>query len=137
MTKQERLVQYYEDLCRTLNENGFRSEKGRRYESDFKVDYDNPELTMMSITREPEAYEFLLKKGLIKEDMCQFCGEMPVDGTYTFSQPRFGSVLNICQNCHPQGKKSSSAGNSGCMLILLLPAMLATFLFLVITYMLE
>ncbi len=132
MTNHERIIEYYINLCNSLNDNGYRIKgqmDGKPFEIKYKVNKDHPDLTMMAITENIEAYRFLQEQGLLRKDMCQFCGEFPVEGSYTFKEPINKITLNICRNCHPKGKLSGKSGNSGCMFLILIPLILSIALF--------
>jgi hypothetical protein len=122
MEKRERIINYYRVLCRELNENGFRIEEhldGRLYKLEYEVDESHPDLTMMSITRNRDAYKHLKNAGLLRNNMCQICGELPVDSTYKFTEPTNKISLNICRNCHPEGKSVNQSCDSGCAFTIL------------------
>jgi hypothetical protein len=127
MPNKEILIDYYDKLSKVLNENGFRQRikiGGEIHELDYETDKDNPDLTMMGITDSKEAYYFLYSKGLIRKDICHFCGESPVDGRFNFTEPKNVIKFNICRTCHSKGQREqevfmkSAKPNSGCLVIL-------------------
>ncbi len=133
MTNKERLLAYQTSLVNALNENSFKITGIFSHDGQPRKYYVNPESTnfMMMITDDYDAYEFLEKNGYLKKDMCQFCGEYPIDGTFKFTEPSYGIKLNICSSCHPQGISSSSNfQNKGCMLVFIIPILLGLSLLL-------
>ncbi|HNW96805.1 MAG TPA: hypothetical protein PKK00_00175 [Bacteroidales bacterium] len=127
MTNEERIIGYYSDLCNALNDNGYKRKgitDGKPYELDFQVEYLQPSLTMMSIARNIDAYQFLTQKELLKRDICHFCGETPIDDSYTFTEPINHITINICYNCHHNRGASKKTKNKGCMLLILIPIIL-------------
>ncbi len=134
MTNEERIIDYYSNLCKVLNQNGFKVKGNlgnKQYELDYKVDYVQPRLTMMQITRNIDAYIFLEQHGFIRKDICQFCGEKLVSNSYTFTEPINKVKLHICHKCHPEGKIYGKKGNAGCLILMFLPILIPVALILI------
>lgn len=49
-----------------------------------------------------EAYQFLLSKGLIRDDLCQFCGESIKNSKYKFTEPNNNFKFDTCKACYLQ-----------------------------------
>jgi len=95
---------------------------GEVYDDEFETNTEIPRLTAMDITENLKGFIFLNNKGLIRSDLCHFCGESPIDGTYNFTEPINFIKINICRSCHSGGKreqenfKNAIKPNRGCLL---------------------
>jgi hypothetical protein len=124
MADLQKLNRYYEKLCSVLNENGYTKngplEGGGYGETNYKVEFsDHPDYTMMDIVKDKSAYDFLMRNGHIDKRICFECGNSPIDGTYTFTEPKNLITHNICSDCHPQGGQQSTGGCAGVILFLI------------------
>ncbi|RDB06906.1 hypothetical protein [Runella aurantiaca] len=114
---------YMGALCKTLNDNGFRQKlilNGEPRYIDYKLDRLMPDLTVMHITSDVEAFQFLTSKGLIRNDICHFCGEAPIDGRKTFIEPSHKIAFSICNHCYAKGIPPTKIDvrNTGCLVTL-------------------
>ncbi|WP_273216162.1 hypothetical protein [Runella zeae] len=114
---------YMENLCKTLNDNGFRQKfilGGEPHFSNYKLDKYMPDLTVMHITSDIEAFQFLTSKGLIRKDICHFCGETPIAGDKTFIEPSHKIAFSICNSCYAKENPSPKIDtkNTGCLVTL-------------------
>lgn len=122
------LISYYNKLCSTLNKNGFRHRmkfKGEIEELEYSVDEEMPEITITEIAENKNAYEYLTSLGLIRNDICHFCGKEPITGKHTFTEPQNNIKVNICASCHNSGINEQKAfgienkKNTGCLLFII------------------
>ncbi len=131
------LLTYYQELCSVLNQQGFRHKmrfQGKIKEDEYDIiDEDHPELTIMEIAENSNAYRYLTENGLLKKDICLFCGNTLVNGKYTFTEPVNRTKLNICSECHTKGRNMQGNNGtdirSGCLSII---ALFISFCFIVI-----
>lgn len=122
------LLTYYQELCSILNQQGFRHKMrfhGKIEENEYDiVDEHHPELTIMEIAENSNAFRYLIQTGLLKKDVCLFCGNTPVDGKYTFTEPVNSTKLNICPDCHAKGRiiqgGTGSGPKSGCLSVIVI-----------------
>jgi hypothetical protein len=116
----DELINYYKKLCNALNCNGF---KIKPYDMDYVFDNDKPESAIFSITQDMEAYNYLKNQGLIRSDLCHFCGEHPINNAFYYTEPNNNIKINICEECHGKGKRIQSIyqaekkPNSGCLIV--------------------
>lgn len=128
MTNREVLVLYYENLCKNLNGNGFYqvfNSQGEIKKYEYAPDYDSLGLTMIGITENLEGYNFLLRKGLIRKDICHECGEILSGKTYLFTEPFNKITYSICKSCFNRGRRTQqsfgiSQPQSGCLVTVLI-----------------
>jgi len=124
----KRLTEYYELLCDELNKNGYKLRgrtAERSFESDFKPDYDNLDLTIMYITDDYKTYDYLNNRGLINHDLCHFCGDFLGSDKLYFTEPTHNIKIEICRSCNTKGKiqqtiyKDMLKPKSGCLFLVL------------------
>jgi hypothetical protein len=108
MANKDELIRYHKTLCDVLNKNGIkdiiRAGDGRIIEYDWKVDENTYDLTIMHLSSNREAFQFLLSKGLIRNNICQFCGERISMSKYRFTEPNNHFEFDICKSCYSYGK---------------------------------
>lgn len=119
MEKKEKYIEYLSSLCEVLNKNNIRQYmniyKGNPnigYEKeyyDWQVNTADPSSTFLGgIYSYAPAFKFLKENGYLDNRMCQFCGETPINGEYTFkSSLSPNQIVNICKSCSDSGKRES------------------------------
>ncbi len=126
MPNKKLLIEYYNQLCDVLNNNGYRIEtyfRGEEGQMEYYTDMDHPDLTIMGITEDAKAYRFLQSKNLIRKDLCHFCGDTIKSSIYTFTEPHNRIKINICRTCHSKGQREQQvyrdmSSRRGCILFL-------------------
>jgi hypothetical protein len=100
-------------------------------EFEYSIDEDYPSIVISEITNNRTAFEYLKQHGLIRNDICHFCGEVPIDNKYTFTDPISDIKINICRSCHDAGNRTQQAmgikpkNSTGCLLVVFLVALSA------------
>lgn len=139
MENKEKLIQYCNSLCDSLNANGFKdrmSFRGEIEEFEYNVYDDMPEATISAISGNKQAWEFLKRKSLLRSNICHFCGESLVNSKYTFTEPINNFELPICQSCHGKGIKNQvdlgiKKANTGCLSVMIIASIVfASLLFI-------
>jgi hypothetical protein len=122
MPDQSELIKYYKNICDELNGNGY---KIKPFDMDYEFDYNKPESMIFSVTCDINAYHYLESKGLIRPDLCHFCGEHPIDTGFFYTEPNNNIKINICKECHSKGRRLQAIyqgernSGSGCLVMAL------------------